>query len=262
MPSQETPFDAIGFDTDPARGWPAVTLRHATVGLGLGVVRRLFAPTRLEGADLLEGISTPCVVVANHHSHADTAVLLTTLPATLRRRMVVAAAADVWFPNRTASWFSSRCIGTIPIDRSKASRRTLELCHRLLGEGWSLLIYPEGHRSPEGELDHFKPGAAWVARRAGVPVVPLYLEGTGRVLARGEWRPRRTRVLVRAGQPIATTPDDDARALNARLQDAVLQLSGGRLRGPGVPSAGCAVDQRVGAASDDPTVIPVTDLPR
>ncbi len=232
MPPEERPFDAIGFDTDPARGRPSVALRHVTVGIGLGGVRRLFAPTRFEGGELLADVATPCVVFANHHSHADTAVLLTTLPAHLRRRMVVAAAADVWFPNRTAAWFSSRFIGTIPIDRSKASRRTLDLCHRLLGEGWSLLIYPEGHRSPEGEIDHFKPGAAWVARRAGVPLVPIYLEGTGRVLPREEWRPRRHHVVVRAGEPLPTSPCDDARELNARMQATVLGLSRGRLTPP------------------------------
>lgn len=229
MPSDETPFDAIGFDTDPARTPAMIALRHLTVGVGLRGVRQLFAPTRLEGAEMLEGVSTPCVVVANHHSHADTAVLMTTLPAALRRRMVVAAAADVWFPNPTASWLSSRLLGTIPIDRTKASRRTLDLCHRLLGEGWSLLIYPEGHRSPEAELDSFKPGAAWVARRAGVPLVPLYVEGTGLVLPRTAWLPRRHQVVVRAGKPIETSPDDDARELNARIEEAVLALSDGRL---------------------------------
>lgn len=266
MPSDETAFDPLRFDTDPARRPAAVALRRVSVGLAIGGVRRVVAPTRVEGAGHLEGISTPCVVVANHHSHADTAVLLTTLPTALRRRMVVAAAADVWFPNRTASWCSSRLIGTIPIDRSKASRRTLELCHRLLDEGWSLLIYPEGHRSPVGELDSFKPGAAWVARRAGVPLVPLYVEGTGRVLPPKAWVPRRHRVLVRAGEPIPTKASDDARELNARIEDAVLALSNGHLTrsvavSGGAVSGGYAVDHGVGAAGDDPSGVPVADVP-
>ena len=210
----------------------AIALRHLTVCGGLGGLRRVFAPSTVIGAERIADIDLPCVIAANHHSHADSDVLLTALPARVRRRLIVAAAADVWFPNRVAGMLSSVCLGAIPIDRTKVSRQTLELCNDLLADGWSLLIYPEGRRSPPDELGEFKPGAAWVARRAGVPIVPVHLEGTAEVLPKEAWVPRRHRVTVRIGEPIPTSPDDDARELNHQLLSSVATLGGHTVPAP------------------------------
>jgi 1-acyl-sn-glycerol-3-phosphate acyltransferase len=171
------------------------------------------------------------VVVANHTSHADTMVLLTTLPRRLRRRLVIAAAADYFFKGGISGFFSSLFFGAIPVDRQGVSRSTLEECHQLLGAGWSLLIYPEGGRSPDGRMQPFKPGAAWIARRAGVPIVPVHLDGAFAVLPKGRSRPRRHHVAVTLGEPMWVRPDEDARAFNRRVQAAVEDLS----RSPSAP---------------------------
>ena len=100
--------------------------------------------------------------------------------ASWRRSPHRSAASSSWLPRPTTSSptaitrRSQHGVRAAP-SRSTATgsaARTLELCHQLLGEGWSLLLYPEGGRSPDGEMREFKPGAAWIARRAGVPVLP------------------------------------------------------------------------------------------
>jgi 1-acyl-sn-glycerol-3-phosphate acyltransferase len=205
-------------------------------------MRSTWAPTTVHGTEHLDGLDGPVVVVANHTSHADTMVLLTALPRRLRRRLVVAAAADYFFKGGVSGFLSSLFFGAIPVDRQGVSRSTLEECHQLLGAGWSLLIYPEGGRSPDGEMQAFKPGAAWIARRAGVPVVPVHLDGAFRVLPKGRSWPRRHAVTVTLGEPMWVRPDEDARAFNRRVQARVEALA---------PSGSAPVERTDAAQRDE-----------
>jgi 1-acyl-sn-glycerol-3-phosphate acyltransferase len=182
------------------------------------------APTQVVGLDRLAGFDGPCVIVANHSSHADTMVIGNALPARIRRRLVVGAAADYFFTNLVTSTVSTVLVGAIPIDRDRVSRSTLDLCHRLLGEGWSLLLYPEGGRSPDGAMSDFKPGAAWIARRAGVPVLPVHVRGTFDVLPKGRSVPHRAPVTVTFGELMTIADGEDARAFSARIEAAVAAL--------------------------------------
>ena len=212
-------------DTNWARRGPARWIRAMYRGVVLRGMRSTWAPTTVHGAEHLDGLEGPVVVVANHTSHADTMVLLTSLPRRIRRRIVVAAAADYFFTGRFTTLFSALFIGAIPVDRAKVSRSTLEECHRLLGDGWSLLIYPEGGRSADGQIAPFKPGAAWIARRAGVPVVPVHLDGVHDVLPKGRSWPRRHTVSVQIGAPLSAAEGEDARALNTRVEAAVRAMA-------------------------------------
>jgi 1-acyl-sn-glycerol-3-phosphate acyltransferase len=217
--------EAVGAETDWARRrWARVVRELYTQG-PLRLLSALVAPRSVEGLEQIEGIDGPVVLVANHTSHADTMVITLSLPHRRRRRLVVAAAADYFFSNPVTSWLSSLFVGAIPVERDRASRRLLDLCHRLLGEGWSLLLYPEGGRSPNGEMQEFKPGAAWIARRSGVPVIPVHLSGTYQVLPKGRTLPRRHRVRVRFGAPLALVEGEDARSFNRRIEAAVRKLA-------------------------------------
>jgi len=69
-------------------------------------------------------------------------------------------------------------------------------------QGWSLLLFPEGTRSPSGEIGPFKRGVGLLAVELGVPVVPVCLDGLARVLPKGRWPPRPGRVTVRFGAPL------------------------------------------------------------
>jgi 1-acyl-sn-glycerol-3-phosphate acyltransferase len=214
-------------DKDWVRGGPAQAARAvynqvAMRGLGAAV-----APLDVRGLHRLDGFDGPFVIVANHSSHADTMVIGNALPGRIRRRLVVGAAADYFFTNLAMSTFSTVLVGAIPIDRDRVSRSTLNLCHRLLGEGWSLLLYPEGGRSPDGTMADFKPGAAWIARRADVPVLPVHVAGTFDVLPKGRSLPRRRPVIVTFGEPMSIIDGEDARAFNVRIEAAVTALGTG-----------------------------------
>ena len=167
----------------------------------------------------------PVVFAANHHSHADTSLLLATIPPHLRRHLSVAAGADYFFPNKVAGAFSALFIGAIPIERQKLSKLSIENALEAINGSNSLLIYPEGGRSPDGWSREHRPGAAYVAKKTGVPVVPTYIDGTGTILPKGKNWPSRSRCAVVFGAPMQSDDSEDARAFSKRIETRVNELA-------------------------------------
>jgi 1-acyl-sn-glycerol-3-phosphate acyltransferase len=97
---------------------------------------------------------------------------------------------------------------------------------KLLGKGWSVVIFPEGTRSSDGFLRPFRLSAAQLAIQCQVPVVPVGILGTYAAMPRGSYWPvpGRPRVSVRYGAPIVSQPSETAGELGARIADAVRQL--------------------------------------
>lgn len=99
-----------------------------------------------------------------------------------------------------------RMAGYIPVDRAhgrKAIKSLDEAAARIAG-GTSVLIFPEGTRSPDGRLLPFKAGAMVLAIKAGVPLVPVAIVGTHQILPKGKLLFKPGRVEIRVGEPIET----------------------------------------------------------
>ena len=99
-----------------------------------------------------------------------------------------------------------RAVGFIAIDRSRgrAAVKSLALAARRITEGSSVLIFPEGTRSPDGRLHPFKSGAFVLAIKSGVEVVPLGFNNTSVILPKGSLMPRPGEMTIRIGAPIST----------------------------------------------------------
>ena len=95
-----------------------------------------------------------------------------------------------------------RRLNAHPVDRSGSDSAALRLALRLLGDGRAVLVFPEGTRGTEGHLQPARPGAGMLAALSGAPVVPVYVQGSGRALPRGAVLPRPARVTVTFGAPI------------------------------------------------------------
>jgi 1-acyl-sn-glycerol-3-phosphate acyltransferase len=213
------------YDTDWARRYPARMARLAiTETLIRGTVEVLAAPQRI-GQDRLDGLKGPAIFAPNHHSHMDTPLMLTSIPEPWRHKLFVAAGSDYFFTNPVTSAASALVIGAIPIERTKVARRSAEQAAQLLGEGWSILIFPEGGRSPDGWGQEFRGGAAYLSAKVGVPVVPVHLEGTGRILAKGAKKLTPSTTTVRFGAPLHPREGEDARAMATRIEQAVAALA-------------------------------------
>lgn len=217
------------FDTDWARRPVARAVRSMIVAGPLRLGVRAFADVEVTGLDRLadrrgHDDPGPLIFVANHASHLDAPLMLTSIPEPWRGHLVVGAAADYFFATRLIGALSALGLGAIPIDRSRVNRRSGDLAAALLGEGWSLLIFPEGGRSPDGWGQPFRGGAAFLSVREGVPVVPVHIDGTGAILGKGMRRPQRGRTVVTFGAPLHAAAGEDARRFGTRVEAAVAAL--------------------------------------
>jgi 1-acyl-sn-glycerol-3-phosphate acyltransferase len=95
-----------------------------------------------------------------------------------------------------------RALNAHPVDRSGSDSAALRLALRLLGDGRAVLVFPEGTRGVEGALQPARAGAGMLAALSGAPVLPVYIQGTGRALPKGAVLPRPARVTVAFGEPI------------------------------------------------------------
>jgi len=188
-------------------------------------VRRLCRPFTVEGVEQLSAVHGPAIIIANHSSHFDTPAVLTALPARVRERTAVAAAADRFYRATKRSWWYSLFWNTFPIARG-GGKSALDYPLALAGGGWSILIYPEGGRSQPGQVQRFRHGPTVLALRAQVPVIPVYLEGLHDVMPRGERAPRPGPVSVRIGAPVSLEGVASVPEGTARLEDAMRLLAG------------------------------------
>jgi 1-acyl-sn-glycerol-3-phosphate acyltransferase len=215
----------VDFETDWARTYPARFLRALVLDFVGRPLARVLAHPRIEGEDRVTDVKGPVVFASNHASHVDTPVLLTALPDRFRHRTVVGAGADYFFDKRWKGAMWAFAINAIPIERTRASVRSVRLASEVLREGWSLVIFPEGGRSPHGWAQPHRSGAAYLAMRQHVPVVPVYLEGTRRIMRKGSGRIRPSTTAVTFGKPLQPREGEDAREFAARIEVAVAELA-------------------------------------
>jgi 1-acyl-sn-glycerol-3-phosphate acyltransferase len=139
-----------------------------------------------------------CVFASNHVSNVDPIALVPFIP----RRVAILAKKQV-FRIPILSIGLHLC-QIIPVDREdkEAAAASVNKAIEYLRGGTSFLVYPEGTRSPDGRLRAFKSGTFVMAIEAGVPVVPVSLIGTQRLMRKGEWSIRPGDVIVRFGPAV------------------------------------------------------------
>src|SRR6202453_3778706 len=177
---------------------------------------------KLRGAENLRR-NAVAVYASNHTSYMDTPVVFAALPFQFR----ILAKKELW-PIAFIGWYLARS-GQIPIDTRNphATLSSLGVGVKALRSGLPLFVFPEGGRTPDGELQPFLSGAAYLAIRAQVPLVPIALHGVYRLL------PMHTRHLypgpltLAAGDPIPTTGMSIRQTdeLTENLRAAIQQLS-------------------------------------
>jgi 1-acyl-sn-glycerol-3-phosphate acyltransferase len=114
-----------------------------------------------------------------------------------------------------------RALNAHPVDRTGSDSAALRLALRLLGDGRAVLVFPEGTRGTEGRLQSARAGAGMLAALSGAPVVPVYIQGSGRALPKGAVVPRPARVTVSFGAPIRFARER-GRARHQEVSDEIM----------------------------------------
>jgi len=167
------------------------------------------------------------IYFANHTSHVDTIALWAALPRQLRERTHPVAARDYWGTG-FRRYIAIKTLRAVLIDRTREDKTTdpLEPLLRVLAEGESLILFPEGTRGPGALPGPFKSGLYRLAQAMPrVELVPVYLENLHRSLPRGAFLPIPLTCTVRFGTPLGTVAGETKEAFLERARAEVVKLS-------------------------------------
>ena len=157
------------------------------------------------------------MLLSNHQSHLDPPFVGLIVP-----RRVNFVARNTLFKNRFFAWLINS-LDAIPIDREGLGLSGLKETMRRLKRGEIVLLFPEGTRSPDGEMQPLRPGFSALVQRTGVPIVPVALDGAYQAWPRKAKFPRPGRIQIVVGEPISveTAKSLDDRALVALVDQRI-----------------------------------------
>jgi long-chain acyl-CoA synthetase len=220
------------------RSLPARIVRRVLVPGFILPLARVFAWVHVDGRQHVDGLEGPVIFASNHQSFMDTPVIMAALPPRWRYRLAPAMAKEFFAAHfspeghgrvlRLATtvgyYLAALLFNAFPLPQREAgARQTLRYMGELVEDGFSVLIFPEGHHTDAGEIDRFRPGIGMIASRLDVLVVPVRLEGVDRVLHRTWHMARPGHVWVTFGSPMRLA-GADYEALAKQVEDTVRSL--------------------------------------
>ncbi len=192
---------------------------------------KIYCPLSVAGRENLP--SGSFMLCSNHCSHMDTPALMIATGQPFDKFGMIAA-KDYFFDGKSKMSIFRRMMNLIPIHRKTTHitiRIDLKICDEFIKKTrGNLILYPEGTRSPSGEMMAFKNGAGLIASKLGIPIVPAYIEGTYLALRKGWGLPRPVKIKVKIGEPIMPNKNQSfsfaRRNMTATLETLINQLKG------------------------------------
>jgi long-chain acyl-CoA synthetase len=194
----------------------------------------------VRGGEHLRGVEVPALFVCNHITMVDGPLVVFALPWRLRQRLAVAMQGELlrdWrHPPRGATWIqrlwgppayaaASLLFGAYPLPQKSGFSRSFAFAGELVDRGQSLLVFPEGRRTPDGRMLPFLPGVGLMAAGLGVPAVPLRIDGLFELKQRRRHLAWPGEVSITVGAPVCYGPGTDAVAIASDLERRVAALA-------------------------------------
>jgi long-chain acyl-CoA synthetase len=218
--------------------WPIDAIRVAFLELVVRpLVWLLAAPRVVRETEHLP--PAPVLVIANHVTAYDGALILYALPRRLRQRVAIAMSGEVLldihrgrnqgntllnFLGPVAYWLITGLFNVFPLPRLRGFRKSFAHAGEAMDRGYSILIFPEGTRSLDGKMHRFRAGIGLLAQQSRVPVVPVALIGLGEMRARTIRWFRSGKLEVRVGEAVLVEEAAEPAQLASRLEETVLRL--------------------------------------
>ena len=209
------------------------------------LTRFLAAPRVIGPANPLP--AGPFLIIGNHVTAYDAALIEYALPGRLRRRISIAMMGEMledfrhfrnpdWPPGHrgfyilgpAAYWLITALYNVFPLPRQRDFQASFAHAGKALDRGYSVMVFPEGTRSAEGDLARFRPGIGLLVKESFVPVVPVAIRGLGQLKTRKRGWFRAGTIEVLVGGPIGFAIGETEAAITARLHDEVERLLGGQ----------------------------------
>lgn len=219
--------------------WPATWIRNVVFYLLLLPLTRWMSRARVTGRESLIAESGPLLFVSNHVAMVDQSVILAALPSRFQTRLAVAMEAEklwAWRHPRKGTGLFARLIGlskyalvvalfnVFPLPQKSGFRKSFAFAGESMDRGYSVLVFPEGRRTPDGEMHKFMEGIGVLAKQLGVKVVPVRIDGLFELKQRRKYFARRDDVLVTIGEPLSFEGEEEPAAIARSLERSVSSL--------------------------------------
>ncbi len=219
--------------------WPTTWIRIAAYYTLVRPAILLLGWPRIEGREHLRGLNSPALVVCNHIDDVDVGFVQTALPARFRHRLATAAGGEALQILRTPKadrgvlgriydrlrWTAGvALLNLFPLPREAAFLKSFSYAGECVDRGYSILVFPEGHHTTDGELLPFQAGVGLLANRLAIPVVPVRIDGLFEVKRAGKKFAPPGKIRVRIGKPVQFDPRTDPREIAEELQKRVAEL--------------------------------------
>jgi long-chain acyl-CoA synthetase len=200
---------------------------------------RVFGPEK----PLPEG---PLLIVANHVTSYDGALMLYALPGPYRRCTAAAMLGEMlddflhwrnpWRPGDksfyifgpAAYWLVTALINVFPLPHQRDFQHSFTHAGKALDHGYNVLVFPEGTLSPDGQMTRFRSGIGLLAKQSFVPVLPVAMRGLGELKTHQRRWFRSGTIEIHIGEAISFGPEETEAAITARLSDEVARLLDGK----------------------------------
>ncbi len=189
----------------------------------------------------------PLLIIGNHVTAYDAALIEYALPARMRRRIAVAMMGEMledfrhfrnpdWPPGHKgfyilgppAYWLVTALYNVFPLPRQRDFQASFAHAGKALDRGYNVMVFPEGTRSAEGQLARFRPGIGLLVKESFVPIVPVAIKGLGELKTRKRGWFRSGTIEVLVGDPIQFAVEETEAAITTRLHAEVEKLLGGQ----------------------------------
>ncbi|HSB11416.1 MAG TPA: AMP-binding protein [Blastocatellia bacterium] len=221
------------------QGFPMTWIRPAVFYLIILPLTKWMSRATVAGRERIRSERGPLLIIANHITMADPALILLALPGPIRRRLAIAMEGEVlrgWrHPPAGTGWFK-RLVGlaeyflvvglfnVFPLPQKSGFRRSFAYAGDAMDRGYSVLVFPEGARTPDGEMKPFREGIGLLAQNLNVPIVAVRIDGLYEVKKRRKKFARRGDLMVTVGEPIRFTANDDPSTIARQLGERVASL--------------------------------------
>ncbi len=218
---------------------PASWLRLAILHLLAMPAARLLGRQSTSGAERLGDVREPLVLVCNHVTAVDHALVLAALPRRMRGRTAIAMDGEILRGKRRPPAGTGPlgrmfnvlqyvlvvlCFNVFSMPRKSGFRRSFEFAGRLMDRGYNILVFPEGKYTTDGAIGPFMPGTGLLVSQLLAPVIPLRIDGLWELKRAKSRRARPGEISVFAGEPVRYSPHDSPERIARDLRERVEAL--------------------------------------
>jgi long-chain acyl-CoA synthetase len=219
--------------------FPMTWIRSAVYHVLLLPITLIMCRVRVQGTQQLPKVVKPALLISNHVTDVDAALIISALPVRWRSRVAIAMDGerlrDYRYPPATTPWFSRMKLklqygllvalfNVFPLPKRSGFRRSFSYAGQAMDRGWSILIFPEGQETKDGQMQPFMAGIGLLTAELNTPVIPIKLEGLFEVKQRRQFFVRPGTVTVTFGEPVEFSAGEAPAQITLELESRVALL--------------------------------------